>query len=200
MFQYRFAAAFAYDAPSSPSGPTSGTAPRTARVDSASRAPHHKEAAYRQLFDANWPRVRRHLSCFIDNADEVDELTAEVFLIAWRKLDPARPMPLSWFLRTANNKLRDRTRRSRSRERALDALVRGLENPAEPLDPMEAVALRRAVAALSARERQVVVLTYWDDLSAGEVAEVLRTTQNAVWTTLTRARTKLRTQLEGGAE
>lgn len=157
-----------------------------------------KEAVFRELFDEYWLRVRRHFDCYIDNCDEVDELTAEVFLAAWRKLNPARPMPLAWFLRTANNKLRDRTRRTRSRERAMQALVRGLDAPTHSLCPLEALALRNAIRELSAREQQVVVLTYWDELSAGEVASVLRTSQGAVWTTLTRARTKLRIQLEGG--
>ncbi len=62
---------------------------------------------------------------------------------------------------------------------------------------MERIALLAAVASLNARERQVVVLTYWDELSAGQIAEVLRTTEGAVWTTLTRARGKLRRELEG---
>jgi RNA polymerase sigma-70 factor (ECF subfamily) len=155
---------------------------------------------FRRLFDDYWPRVHRHLDCYIDDSDEVDEITAEIFTVAWRKLDAARPMPLTWFLRAANNKLRDRSRRVHSRDRALEALVRGLENPSEELDPLEVLALRTALTALSARERQIVVLTYWDELSAGEVAEVLRTSQNAVWTTLTRARAKLRAQLEGGGQ
>lgn len=140
--------------------------------------------------------MRRHLDCYVDELHEVDELAADVFLVAWRKLAPAHPMGLTWFLRTADNKLRDRTRRARSRTRALEAITRGLENPADPLDPLETVALRKALSALTARERQIVVLTYWDDLSAGEVAEVLRTSQGAVRTTLTRA---LRAELEGGA-
>ncbi|WP_091227559.1 RNA polymerase sigma factor [Microbacterium sp. 3J1] len=158
-----------------------------------------REAVFRELFDQYWPRVRRHLDCFLDNRDEVDELTAEVFVIAWRKLDPERPLPFSWFLRTANNKLRDRSRTTRSRERAIDAIARGLDNPDVPLDPGEVLALRQAIASLNARERQVVALTYWDELSAGEVAEVLRTSRGAVWATLTRARKKLRMQLDGGA-
>lgn len=159
-----------------------------------------KEVVFRRLFDDYWPRVHRHLDCYIDDSDEVDEITAEIFTVAWRKLDAAHPMPLTWFLRAANNKLRDRSRRVRSRDRALEALVRGLESPSEKLDPLEVLALRTALIALSARERQIVVLTYWDDLSAGEVAEVLRTSQSAVWTTLTRARAKLRAQLEGGGQ
>ncbi|WP_141873655.1 RNA polymerase sigma factor [Microbacterium saperdae] len=159
-----------------------------------------KDVVFRRLFDDYWPRVHRHLECYIDDDDEVDEITAEIFTVAWRKLDADRPMPLTWFLRAANNKLRDRSRRDRSRDRALEALVRGLESPSEELDPMEVLALRTALTTLSARERQIVVLTYWDDLSAGEVAEVLRTSQSAVWTMLTRARTKLRAQLESGGE
>lgn len=158
-----------------------------------------RTTVYRQLFEQHWSRVRHHVECYVDNAADVDELTAEVFAVAWKKLDPARPFAPSWFLRTANNKLRDRTRRARSRDRALAALERGLEDPSEPMDPMEKLALRAAIRSLNARERQVVVLTYWDGLSAGEVAEVLRTTSEAVWATLTRARRKLRRKLEGGA-
>lgn len=173
--------------------------PRESSARSATgHGPESKEVVYRKVFNDHWPRVRRHIECYVDNHDEVDELTAEVFVVAWRKLDPARPMPLTWLLRTANNKLRDRTRRTRSHDRALEALTRGLADPATPLDPLEALALRQAVASLSARERQVVVLTYWDELNAGEVADVLRTSQAAVWTTLTRARHKLRVLLEGG--
>ncbi|GAA3661535.1 RNA polymerase sigma factor [Microbacterium marinilacus] len=157
---------------------------------------HAKETAFRDLFDQYLPRVRAHLECLVEEQDEVDELTAEVFVVAWRKLDPRRPMSLPWLLRTADNKLRDRTRSASSRARALDALSRGLQSPKQPLHPLEALALRQALAKLTARERQVVVLTYWDELSAGEVAEALRCSQASVWTTLSRARAKLRKQLE----
>lgn len=165
---------------------------------SSPRIAESKDVVFRRLFDEQWARVRHHLEMFVDDKDEVDDLAAEVFVIAWRKLDPTRPLAPAWFLRTAHNKLRDRSRRNRSRERAFEALTRGLEVPAEPLDPMEVLALRAAVQSLNARERQVVVLTYWDGLSAGEISEVLRTSQAAVWTTLTRARGKLRRRLEGG--
>lgn len=204
MIRFAFTHALALATAASGSGDTTGFLRLAARRDrTLPRAAEHdgagsKAVVYRRLFDEYWPRVRHHLECFIDDAEEVDELTAEVFLIAWRKLDPASPMGVRWFLRTADNKLRDRSRRARSRESAIDALTRGLSSPSEPLDPMEALALRRALASLNARERQVVVLTYWDELSAGEVAETLRTSPGAVWTTLTRARAKLRTQLEAG--
>ncbi|WP_341955952.1 sigma-70 family RNA polymerase sigma factor [Microbacterium sp. LWH13-1.2] len=154
-----------------------------------------REVLYRTLFDEYWPRVRRHVACFVDNPEEVDEIAAEVFVVAWRKLNPAKPMGLRWFLRVADNKLRDVMRRGQSRTRAIEAMTRGMQ-ASEELHPLEALALRQALQSLNARERQVVVLTYWDGLSAGEVSEVLRCSQAAVWTTLTRARQKLRGQLE----
>lgn len=197
--------AFASVSPSSDTSTGAGRHSRRRHTTDSARAANpqgaqRKEVVFRRLFDDFWPRVHRHLACYIDDADEVDEITAEIFTVAWRKLDADRPMPVTWFLRAANNKLRDRSRRARSRDRALEALIRGLESPSGELDPLEVLALRTALTALSARERQIVVLTYWDDLSAGEVAEVLRTSQSAVWTTLTRARAKLRAQLEGGGQ
>lgn len=168
--------------------------PAQVRGDSTSGSPS-KEVLYRTLFDEYWSRVRRHVACFVDNADEVDEIAAEVFVVAWRKLNPSKPMELRWFLRVADNKLRDVMRRGQSRTRAIEAMTRGMQ-ASEELHPLEALALRQALQSLNARERQVVVLTYWDGLSAGEVSEVLRCSQAAVWTTLTRARQKLRGQLE----
>lgn len=171
--------------------------PTAARSRASTSAPElNKAVVFRGLFDEYWPLVRHHLSCFLDNQEEVDEITAEVFVVAWRKLRPETPMGLRWFIRTADNKIRDVDRSARSRGRALDALSRGLENAGERIHPLEALALRQAMKKLNARERQVVVLTYWDELTAGEVADVLRCSSAAVWTTLTRARTKLRTQLE----
>lgn len=160
----------------------------------------NRAVAFRILFDEHLPRVRRHLACFVDDPDEVDEIAADVFVIAWRKFRPHSPMGLTWLLRTADNKLRDAARRDRSRERAILALTRGMREGSSELHPLEALALREAMTALTARERQVVVLTYWDELSAGETAAVLRCSPAAVWTTLTRARAKLRQRLETGED
>lgn len=191
--------AFASDAAASEPAPFRQRRTRTTGTTTPVQSSDTRAAVYRRLFDEHWARVHHHVECFVDDSDEVDEITAEVFMIAWRKLDPARPFAPAWFLRTAANKLRDRTRRARSRDRAFEALERRLENPADPLEPLERMALRAALKSLSARERQVVVLTYWDGMSAGETAEVLNSSTTAVWTTLTRARAKLRRELEGGA-
>lgn len=81
-------------------------------------------------------------------------------------------------------------------KRILSVAVAVLVAATDTIHPLDALALQQAMKSLNARERQVVVLTYWDELSAGEIADVLRSSQAAVWTTLTRARAKLRAQLE----
>ncbi|MEV5071281.1 sigma-70 family RNA polymerase sigma factor [Microbacterium sp. LMI12-1-1.1] len=163
----------------------------SSKPDSAAR----KEAAFAALFEQFWARVRRHVEVFVDDGDEVDELVSDVFGLAWEKLKPDRPMGLPWLLRTADNKVRDRDRRARSRSRAIDALVQGAAVQPGSLDDLDKVAVRDAVASLSGHERRVVILTYWDELSAGEIAETLRCSPGSVWTTLSRARGKLRDQL-----
>lgn len=179
-----------------PSGLTSSARASSTAATPAPATPPNKAVVFRILFDEHLARVRRHLACYVDDPDEVDEIAAEVFTIAWRKLRPHSPMGLAWLLRTADNKLKDAARRHRSREQALVALTRGMREDTGDLHPLEALALREAMTSLSARERQVVVLTYWDELSAGETAAVLRCSPASVWTTLTRARAKLRAQLE----
>lgn len=167
-----------------------------ARRSSADR----RRAAFEVVFETHWAAVRRHIECFVDDPDEVHEVVADVFRVAWEKLRPDNAMGITWLLRTADNKLRDRERRARTRNRAMQALEQQATLPASEVDELERIALREALKHLSKRERQVIVLTYWDQLSAGEVAEVLRCSQPAVWTALTRGRARLRELLdvEGG--
>jgi RNA polymerase sigma factor (sigma-70 family) len=164
-----------------------------------------RQRVFVELFEAHWARVRRHIECVVENDDEVDELVADVFRVGWEKLKPDSPMGLPWLLRTADNKLRDRERRSRSRDRALVALTRRASVRASEFDALDRLEVRDALSKLSARERRVVMMTYWDELSAGEIAEVMGCSQGSVWTLLSRARAKLRSHLSlprggGGGE
>jgi RNA polymerase sigma-70 factor (ECF subfamily) len=77
---------------------------------------------------------------------------------------------------------------------------RWLEARASPVDRWELPTLRpdvhRAVAALSARQRAVIVLTYWADLDPGGVAERLGISEGSVRRHLARARARLRKVLD----
>lgn len=160
-----------------------------------------KVAVFEVLFAQHETRLRRHVECFVADDDDVYDLVADVFRLGWEKLNAERPWGLVWLLRTAQNKLRDRDRRAGRGKRAMDALRLDRTHRLGELEPLERVAIADALEVLTRHERQVVVMTYWDELSAGEIAEVLQLSQGSVWTTLSRARTKLRVKLtdaEGG--
>lgn len=149
---------------------------------------------FTRVFEAYWARVRHHIECVIDDDDEVSDLVSEVFSLAWQKLDPRTPPGLIWLLRVADNKLKDRERKMRSETRAMDALRR--RPAAEVSDILDVMAVRHAMdVALTPREKRIVTLFYWDRLAAGEIAELLRCSQSVVFTTLSRARSKLVRQL-----
>lgn len=80
------------------------------------------------------------------------------------------------------------------------------ERPAERIpeivssddDPTMRVALLGALARLSAQDRAVLVLRYWEDHSAEETAAVLQTSAGVVRTRSSRALGRLRALLGGG--
>lgn len=159
-----------------------------------------KDEVFRRMFETHYPRVVRYASGLLSDGAAAEDVASEVFHVAWVKLDPTTPFGLPWLMRTAMHKCRD-VQRSRYRgNAALAALAQLRESHADGPAPIEKLALFEALAKLSPRERQVLELTYWGDLSAGEVAEVLRVKQGAVWTRLHRARTRLRELLGDGGD
>lgn len=159
-----------------------------------STSPERKREAFNDLYEEHWAAIRAHVECVVGESD-VDEVVMEVFTTAWRKLRPEHPMGRLWLLRTADNKLKDRARHNRSRRRAPDALDHAAAVRPDPPDAADVLAIRKAVDQLPERERDIVQLTYWDGLAAGEIAELRRTSQSAVWSLLTRARKRLRVEL-----
>ncbi|MCK2037012.1 sigma-70 family RNA polymerase sigma factor [Microbacterium sp. SSW1-49] len=159
----------------------------------AGRSP--REAVFKEIYDTLWAPLQRHVECVVDDDSAVAEIVSDVFLLAWRKLDTAKPLGLIWLIRAADNKIKDRERRSRARARAMDTVHTVYAAPSDD-DMLDTLAVRHAVeVALTQRERRIVKLAYWDQLSAGEIAELLRCSQASVWKTLSRARKKLEVEL-----
>jgi RNA polymerase sigma-70 factor (ECF subfamily) len=144
------------------------------------------------MFEANHARVLRYIEGSVYNRSEAEEIAAEVFTVAWQKFDSEDPFGLPWLIRTAMYKVRDHQRTQFRKPSMLEALTRRAEEASEPLSRLEILALRDALSQLSHTDREIVRLTYWDGLSAGEVATVLRMRQGAVWTRLSRARAQLK--------
>lgn len=124
------------------------------------------------------------------------DVVQEVFLRAWRHGSLLPETEKAWLVRVAVNLCRDQ-QRSRWR-RYIDRSI----TPEEldiPVLPAENDVIRE-VKRLPRREREVVVMHYWGNLSAQEIAEVLRIGRATVYRRLESAHKKLKIELDESTE
>lgn len=122
---------------------------------------------------------------------EAEDLTAEVLTIAWRRRSEVpEGAELPWLYRTAGFVLANHRRKGRP------VPVEHLPDEPDPDDPaLRAVQdgqVREALAALSARDREVLLLSAWEGLSGAELAAVLGVSRGGADAALSRARSRLR--------
>lgn len=130
------------------------------------------------------------------------DAVAETFLVAWRRLDDLPDAELPWLLRTAGLVLRDQARAQRRQDRT--AARAASASPAAALDhagPVAAAAdAERALAVLSPADREVLMLSAWDDLSPGQIAVIVGCSPAGARVRLHRARRRLADQLDRPAD
>jgi RNA polymerase sigma-70 factor (ECF subfamily) len=129
------------------------------------------------------------------DAATAEEIVVDVFLIAWkRSADVPENEPVLWLYAVARRLLANARRASRRREALITALkgMRGADAGAgESEGP-----LLEALSALRLADRELLMLSAWEDLDARQIAGVLGCSEQAVHQRLHRARARLQTQLE----
>jgi RNA polymerase sigma factor (sigma-70 family) len=124
-------------------------------------------------------------------------VVAEVFLIAWRRSVsvPEGAEARLWLFGTARRVLANLARSNRrSRDLAARAAAEARLGQPSPSDPISPV-VWRALERLSDSDRELVLLTVWDDLGPAEAASVLGLSPGTVRVRLHRARSRLREHL-----
>ncbi|MFI0819877.1 RNA polymerase sigma factor [Streptomyces sp. NPDC021098] len=156
------------------------------------------------LYDRYAPDIHRYVARRLGDG-AADDVTAETFLIAFRgrdRYDQERSTVRPWLYGIAANLI---GKHRRAEVRALRALARTGVDPVaeswvERADSRVAAEVARrplaaALAGLSARDRHVLLLIAWADLSYQEVAEALSIPVGTVRSRLNRARRKVRSAL-----
>jgi RNA polymerase sigma-70 factor (ECF subfamily) len=123
---------------------------------------------------------------------EAEDVVAETFLVAWRRLDEIPEEAKPWLLGVARRVLANQ-RRAAGRRHALKERVAGV--PASEQEPSRRPTVLHALACLSDTDREVLLLVAWDGLSVREAATTLRCTRTAMKVRLHRARRRFRTEL-----
>ena len=131
------------------------------------------------------------------------DLTQDVFLLVWKSAGTYRPTgsARAWLLRLTRNRALDELRRNRQRLANKSALpkpaVHARPAPLVLADAAEPQAVRDALAALPAQQRDALFLAFFQGLSYQEVATSLRTPLGTITAYIRRALHTLRQLLQG---
>lgn len=159
------------------------------------------DAQFVRLYERHYRSVyaycRRRVS-----SDHVDDVVAETFLVAWRRIEsiPAGDQALAWLYAVAYRAVGHQWRGA-SRQARLESRLNGLGvSTVAPADEMLIVDhdSRRALEALShlsSVEQEILRLTVWEELPHTEIAEVLGLSVDAVKKRFSRARKRLANEL-----
>lgn len=156
-----------------------------------------ERAAFEDVYLQHLPAVSAYLARRVDR-DDVEDLAADVFAIAWRRRAAVqRGQELPWLYRIASYQVANHRRRLASRASVLGFLSAPDSAPAADAafdgDPH----LAAAWASLGAAAREILALVVLDGLAVNEAAIALGITPNAASVRLHRAKKSLVAALEG---
>lgn len=171
--------------------------------DLVHRAREGDEFAYELLVRDHQEAVFRLAYLYLGDADDAADAAQEAFIRAFRMLktfDTTRPLR-PWLLRIAANVARNKRRAA---GRYLSALRRWMFDAPEPFLHAEAESARlieaqtlwEAVQRLPSRDREVLFLRFFLELSVSEAAEVLNVEIGTVKSRQSRALERLRGVVE----
>jgi RNA polymerase sigma-70 factor (ECF subfamily) len=151
------------------------------------------------LVDRHLSAVKRQVISMVRNNTDADDLVQEVLLKVWRNLSTFRSEASfrTWMTRVAINEVLQSYRRQRYHSCCLpaddlDTFASVCDTPHQYLSRAETSnRVRRAVAKLPDKYRQVLVLREFDQLSLRETAKSLQASIPAVKSRLFRARVLL---------
>jgi RNA polymerase sigma-70 factor (ECF subfamily) len=151
-----------------------------------------------EVYERHAPALQRFAARRVE-PDAVDDVVAEVFAIAWRKL-PREGDPLPWLYAVAGKVIHTH-RRSYARRTSLLARVAGrlgsIPAPADPADLIDSdPQLARAFATLTAREQEAICLIAWEGLSQQDAARAAGCSPATLAVRYSRARVRLTAALE----
>jgi RNA polymerase sigma-70 factor (ECF subfamily) len=132
--------------------------------------------------------VRAYVRRRVDSQD-ADDVVADVFVIAWRRLGDVPEDPVPWLLGVARrvmaNRWRGATRDAALRDRMMIERPKHEPSPSVTPEPGEVL---RALSAMREKDRETLLLVAWEGLEPAQAATVLGVSPNTFSARLSRAR------------
>ncbi|MGB8524183.1 MAG: RNA polymerase sigma factor [Candidatus Acidiferrales bacterium] len=163
-------------------------------VEAAQRDP----GRFGELYENNFERVYAYIARRVENREEAQDLTAEVFHQALANLARYewRGLPFAaWLLRIASNAIAD-CWKSKAREQGNPSSDELLSHHVDMVDVEQRAKLFRLVTTLPSDQRRVIEMRFAQEKSIREMAKELGRTGGAVKQLQVRGLESLRSQLD----
>jgi RNA polymerase sigma-70 factor, ECF subfamily len=156
------------------------------------------EARFDACFRAHYADVLAYALRRLGERGAAEDVAAQTFAVAWRRLDALPADPLPWLFGVARHVVQNEARSARRRSR-LHARLTGQHPPVAAPDPAAAVPERSAIVAALGRlgegQREVLRLAAWEGMDARQAAAVVGCSRSAYTLRLHRARRRLAKEL-----
>jgi RNA polymerase sigma factor (sigma-70 family) len=163
-------------------------------------------AAVREMVSRKLPRLLSLATRMLGDPAEASDVAQETFVQIWKhalRWQPGKARFDTWVHRVALNLCTDRLRRRRDAVSFDDApdVVDPTPRQDEQLDQMSrSDRINAALAELPTRQREALILQYYQDFSNIEAAELMGISVDALESLLSRARRNLGSRLAGERE
>jgi RNA polymerase sigma factor (sigma-70 family) len=152
-----------------------------------------RERRFEALFRENYPAVRAY-ALRRTSPDLAQDVVAETFLVAWRRLEDVPADALPWLYGVARRVLANQ-RRGADRRQRLEDRIASAAPPTTSHDPGasagEAELLRLALGRLPEPSREALMLVAWQGLSGARAARAAGCSRATFAVRLHRARARL---------
>lgn len=154
-------------------------------------------SAFEVLYARYYDKVFAIARGILLDADEAADAVQEVFTLVYRHLPrfDRRSRFSTWLFRVAVNRSIQESRRNRHKSKHVElteaAATEAPDDP-EPPDPK----VQAVMGRLSANDRALLVLFYWEELSLQDIADSIGCNVNAAKTRLYRARERFKVLYE----
>ncbi len=145
-----------------------------------------------ELYRKHADELTRYATMLVGAQDAADLVASTILAVMSSRTWSRVENPRAYLYRAVGNAARRSSRRGMRRRAVEGRLVAGPQWPDADPRPEVLAALR----SLSLRQRSVVYLTYWEDLSPAACAELLGISEGTVRKALARARERLREVLD----
>ena len=161
-----------------------------------------RDGAFEAMYDRNFRHVLAYCGRRLPSSDAADA-AADTFLVAWRRFaempdgERERPWLYGVAYRVISNQRRSTSRRGRLTERLRTAGHRIVDDAAVQVVRAESHReVLNAIDRLEPLDREVLMLSLWEELSSPEIAETLGISEAAIRKRKSRARRRLQRLLK----